>query len=181
MELQHTPLKGCFILKPTIFKDNRGFFYETYNKTTFKKITGLSIDFVQDNQSNSTYGTLRGLHYQKGKMAQAKLVRVIQGKVLDIVVDIRKDSQTYGQHFSIILDDSNKLQLFIQRGFAHGFITLSKNSVFSYKCDNFYDKTSDGGIIYNDATLSLNWHLPKEDFIISKKDKQLPTFNEAIE
>lgn len=181
MELQHTPLKGCFILKPTIFKDNRGFFYETYNKTTFKKITGLSIDFVQDNQSNSTYGTLRGLHYQKGKMAQAKLVRVIQGKVLDIVVDIRKDSQTYGQHFSIVLDDTNKLQLFIQRGFAHGFITLSKNSVFSYKCDNFYDKTSDGGIIYNDATLSLNWHLPKEDFIISKKDKQLPTFNEAIE
>ncbi len=181
MELQHTPLKGCFILKPTIFKDNRGFFYETYNKTTFKKITGLSIDFVQDNQSNSTYGTLRGLHYQKGKMAQAKLVRVIQGKVLDIVVDIRKDSQTYGRHFSIILDDTNKLQLFIQRGFAHGFITLSKNSVFSYKCDNFYDKTSDGGIIYNDATLSLNWHLPKEDFIISKKDKQLPTFNEAIE
>ena len=181
MELQHTPLKGCFILKPTIFKDNRGFFYETYNKTTFKKITGLSIDFVQDNQSNSTYGTLRGLHYQKGKMAQAKLVRVIQGKVLDIVVDIRKDSQTYGQHFSIVLDDSNKLQLFIQRGFAHGFITLSKNSVFSYKCDNFYDKTSDVGIIYNDATLSLNWHLPKEDFIISKKDKQLPTFNEAIE
>jgi len=181
LELQHTPLKGCFILKPTIFKDNRGFFYETYNKTTFKKITGLSIDFVQDNQSNSTYGTLRGLHYQKGKMAQAKLVRVIQGKVLDIVVDIRKDSQTYGQHFSIVLDDSNKLQLFIQRGFAHGFITLSKNSVFSYKCDNFYDKTSDSGIIYNDATLSLNWHLPKEDFIISKKDKQLPTFNEAIE
>jgi len=181
LELQHTPLKGCFILKPDIFKDNRGFFYETYNKTTFKKITGLSIDFVQDNQSNSTYGTLRGLHYQKGKMAQAKLVRVIQGKVLDIVVDIRKDSQTYGQHFSIILDDTNKLQLFIQRGFAHGFITLSKNSVFSYKCDNFYDKTSDGGIIYNDATLSLNWHLPKEDFIISKKDKQLPTFNEAIE
>jgi len=181
LELQHTPLKGCFILKPTIFKDNRGFFYETYNKTTFKKITGLSIDFVQDNESNSTYGTLRGLHYQKGKMAQAKLVRVIQGKVLDIVVDIRKDSQTYGRHFSIILDDTNKLQLFIQRGFAHGFITLSKNSVFSYKCDNFYDKTSDGGIIYNDATLSLNWHLPKEDFIISKKDKQLPTFNEAIE
>lgn len=181
MELQHTPLKGCFILKPTIFKDNRGFFYETYNKTTFKKITGLSIDFVQDNQSNSTYGTLRGLHYQKGKMAQAKLVRVLQGKVLDIVVDIRKDSQTYGQHFSIVLDDTNKLQLFIQRGFAHGFITLSRNSVFSYKCDNFYDKTSDGGIIYNDATLSLNWHLPKEDFIISKKDKQLPTFNEAIE
>jgi len=181
LELQHTPLKGCFILKPDIFKDNRGFFYETYNKTTFKKITGLSIDFVQDNQSNSTYGTLRGLHYQKGKMAQAKLVRVIQGKVLDIVVDIRKDSQTYGQHFSIVLDDTNKLQLFIQRGFAHGFITLSKNSVFSYKCDNFYDKTSDSGIIYNDATLSLNWHLPKEDFIISKKDKQLPTFNEAIE
>lgn len=181
MELQHTLLKGCFILKPDIFKDNRGLFYETYNKTTFKKITGLSIDFVQDNQSNSTYGTLRGLHYQKGKMAQAKLVRVIQGKVLDIVVDIRKDSQTYGQHFSIVLDDTNKLQLFIQRGFAHGFITLSRNSVFSYKCDNFYDKTSDGGIIYNDATLSLNWHLPKEDFIISKKDKQLPTFNEAIE
>ena len=180
MEKQLTPLKDCFILKPSIFRDERGVFCETYNKTTFKRATNLEIDFVQDNQSMSSYGVLRGLHFQYGDMAQAKLVRVIEGKVLDIVVDIRKHSETFGQHFSIILDDENHHQLFVPKGFAHGFITLSPTSVFSYKCDNFYDKASEGGIIYNDATLSLDWHLPKEDFIISEKDLQLPTFKEAI-
>ena len=181
MELQNTPLQGCFILKPSVFNDGRGLFFESYHKNLFKKITGLEIEFVQDNQSNSNYGTLRGLHYQSGSMAQAKLVRVVQGKVLDIVVDIRKDSPSFGQHFSIILDDIDKLQLFVPRGFAHGFITLSKNSIFSYKCDNFYDKASDSGIVYNDATLSINWHLPEEDFIISDKDKELPSFKEVFE
>ncbi len=180
MELHETPLKECFILKPKVFKDARGVFYETYNHKLFKRITGLDLNFVQDNQSVSSKGVLRGLHYQTGKMAQAKLVRVIKGKVLDIVVDIRKDSETFGKSFSVILDDVKHLQLFVPRGFAHGFITLSKQSIFSYKCDNYYDKTSEGGIIYNDATLALDWHLPKEEFIISEKDFELPTFEEAF-
>jgi dTDP-4-dehydrorhamnose 3,5-epimerase len=180
LELQKTPLKDCFILKPSVFKDERGLFYETYNQKVFEKITGLKVDFVQDNQSVSSKGVLRGLHFQSGKMAQAKLVRVVKGKVLDIVVDIRKDSETFGKSFSVILDTVEHLQLFVPRGFAHGFITLSDQSIFSYKCDNFYDKTSEGGIIYNDATLALDWHLPKEDFIISAKDLELPTFGEVI-
>ncbi|HLW31042.1 MAG TPA: dTDP-4-dehydrorhamnose 3,5-epimerase [Aequorivita sp.] len=180
MELQKTPLKDCFILKPKVFRDERGLFYETYNQQQFQKITGLKIDFVQDNQSISTRGVLRGLHYQKGGMAQAKLVRVIKGKILDIVVDLRKNSESFGKSFSVVLDDVENLQLFVPRGFAHGFITLSEQSIFAYKCDNFYDKASEGGIIYNDATLALNWHLPKEEFIISEKDLELPTFEEAM-
>lgn len=176
MEIQHTPLKDCFVLKPRIFKDHRGTFYETYNKKLFKEVSGKDINFVQDNQSTSSRGVLRGLHFQSGKMAQSKLVRVIQGKVLDVVVDIRKESKTFGQHFSIVLDDKEQLQLFVPEGFAHGFITLSERSVFSYKCDNFYDKASEGGILYNDATLAIDWHLPKEDFIISEKDLVLPSF-----
>lgn len=179
MEIQHTPLIDCFVLKPSIFKDHRGTFYETYNKNIFKEVSGKDIDFVQDNQSTSSYGVLRGLHFQTGEMAQTKLVRVIQGKVLDIVIDVRKGSETFGKHFSIILDDKEQLQLFVPKGFAHGFITLSSTSKFVYKCDNFYNKASEGGIIYNDATLRLDWHLPKEDFIISEKDKLLPTFLEA--
>lgn len=179
MKIEQTPLKGCFILQPTVFTDSRGIFYETYNAKNFKKVTGLNVNFVQDNQSRSSYGVLRGLHFQMGEMAQAKLVRVIQGKVLDIVVDLRKDSKTFGKHFSIILDDIEHKQLFVPRGFAHGFITLSESSVFAYKCDNFYDGASEGGIIYNDATLSLDWHLPLEDFIVSEKDLQLPSFKEV--
>ena len=180
MEIQHTLLSDCFVLKPRIFKDHRGTFYETFNKNLFKEVFKKEIDFVQDNQSTSTYGVLRGLHFQSGEMAQSKLVRVIHGKVLDVVVDIRKDSKTFGKHFSIILDDKDQLQLFVPRGFAHGFITLSERSVFSYKCDNFYDKESEGGIIFNDATLAIDWHLPKEDFIISEKDLLLPSFNELF-
>jgi dTDP-4-dehydrorhamnose 3,5-epimerase len=180
VKIEHTDLKDCFILKPDIFRDERGIFFETYHRENFRKVTGWDIDFVQDNQSVSSYGVLRGLHFQKGVMAQAKLVRVIQGKVLDIVVDIRKDSETFGKHFSIVLDAIEHTQLFVPRGFAHGFITLSEHSVFAYKCDNFYDKGSETGIIYNDATLSLDWHLPEEDMIISEKDRQLPGFLETI-
>lgn len=167
-------------MRPKVFRDERGLFYETYNQRVFEKTTGLKIDFVQDNQSVSSKGVLRGLHFQRGEMAQAKLVRVVKGKVLDIVVDIRKDSDTFGKSFSIVLDDVEHLQLFVPRGFAHGFITLSEQSIFSYKCDNFYDKASEGGIIYNDATLALDWHLPKEEFIISAKDLELPGFEELV-
>ncbi|OAB80229.1 dTDP-4-dehydrorhamnose 3,5-epimerase [Cochleicola gelatinilyticus] len=179
MKYLPTPLEGCFLLKPTIFKDERGQFSETFNKKAFEALTGLSTNFVQDNESRSTYGILRGLHFQTGSMAQSKLVRVIQGKVLDIVVDVRIGSPTFGHHFSKVLDASEGLQLFVPRGFAHGFITLSETSIFAYKCDNYYDKASEGGIIYNDATLSLDWHLPKEDIRISEKDKQLPSFEAA--
>lgn len=167
-------------MKPSVFKDERGLFYETYNQKLFEKVTGLKVNFVQDNQSVSAKGVLRGLHYQNGEMAQAKLVRVVKGKVLDIVVDIRKNSETFGKSFSVVLDDVENLQLFVPKGFAHGFITLSEQSIFSYKCDNYYDKASEGGIIYNDATLALDWHLPKEEFIISEKDLQLPSFRDAI-
>lgn len=180
MELQETPLKDCFILKPKVFRDERGLFYETYNQKVFEKVTGLTTDFVQDNQSVSSKGVLRGLHFQTGNMAQAKLVRVVRGKVLDIVVDLRKESKTFGKSFSVVLDDVEHIQLFVPRGFAHGFITLSGQSVFSYKCDNYYDKTSESGIIFNDATLGLDWHLPKEEFIISEKDLELLGFEEAI-
>ncbi len=180
MELIKTPLQDCFLLKPKVFKDSRGLFYETYKQTDFEKITGLETNFVQDNQSISSYGVLRGLHFQSGKMAQAKLVRVVYGKVLDIVVDLRKDSKTFGKSYSVILDDKENLQLFVPRGFAHGFITLSEKSIFSYKCDNIYDNASEGGIIYNDATLQLDWHLPKEDLIISEKDLELPSFEEVV-
>lgn len=181
MKLIKTPLKDCFILKPDIFTDKRGIFYEFYNQKLFEKVTGLTIDFVQDNQSVSSKGVLRGLHYQIGGMAQAKLVRVVKGAVLDIVVDIRKDSETFGESFSIILDAEEHTQLFVPRGFAHGFVTLTEESIFLYKCDNFYDKESERGIRYNDATLNLDWHLPEEELIISDKDLHLPNFVEALE
>ncbi|MDC8005079.1 dTDP-4-dehydrorhamnose 3,5-epimerase [Aureisphaera galaxeae] len=181
MEVTQTPLKDCFVVKPRVFYDDRGFFCETFNQKTFREATGLDVDFVQDNQSVSSKGVLRGLHFQTGEMAQAKLVRVIKGEVMDVVVDLRKDSETFGKYYSIILSEKNHLQLFVPRGFAHGFITLSEKSVFSYKCDNFYHKESEGGIIYNDATLCIDWHLAKEDLLVSEKDLQLPTFEEAIQ
>ena len=145
----------------------------------FKKVTGLDVNFVQDNQSTSRLGVIRGLHYQAGTMAQAKLVRVLEGHVLDIVVDIRSNSETFGRHFSIILDDVKQQQLFVPRGFAHVFVTLSPKSTFAYKCDNLYDKSSERGIIYSDATLQLDWNLPNDKFIISEKDLKLPSFLEA--
>lgn len=179
MKLTQTPLKDCFILEPSVFEDERGIFIETFNEQTFNKITGMSLAFVQDNQSMSTKGVLRGLHYQKGAFAQAKLVRAARGRVLDIVVDIRKDSPTFGQQFSIILDDVAHKQLFVPRGFAHGFITLSETSIFAYKCDNLYNKEAEGGIVFNDATLQLDWHLPHEQLIVSAKDQELPNFEKA--
>ena len=180
VKIEQTPLKDSFILTPTIFNDERGSFHETFNDILFKKVSGQKVNFVQDNQSTSSFGVLRGMHYQVGKMAQAKLVRAIEGRILDVVVDMRKESETFGKHFSVILDDISKKQLFVPRGFAHGFITLSPTSKFAYKCDNFYDKASERGIIYNDATLQLDWHLPNDKLIISDKDLKLPSFLEAI-
>jgi dTDP-4-dehydrorhamnose 3,5-epimerase len=174
-----THLSGCFVIEPKVFKDDRGYFMESFNESTFEKGVGQKIHFVQDNQSFSSKGVLRGLHYQTGESAQAKLVRVLQGEVLDIIVDIRPDSSTYGQSFSILLSVENQKQLFIPRGFAHGFLVTSETAVFFYKCDNFYNAASEGGIIYNDPTLNIDWKFPEDKLIISEKDKVLPTFDKA--
>lgn len=176
MLIEQTNLEGCFIITPQVFEDERGVFLETFNKQLFEKQTGLSIDFVQDNQSVSRKGVLRGLHFQIGDHAQAKLVRVLRGKVLDVCVDVRKDSLTFGEHFSIHLDSDDNKQLFIPKGLAHGFLSLEDNTIFNYKCDNYYNKTSETGIVFNDKTLAINWNYPEEDLILSKKDKILPTF-----
>lgn len=178
MKVEPTALKDCYIIKPTIFEDSRGYFFESFNKKRFLELTGLDINFVQDNQSKSDRGVIRGLHYQKGIHAQAKLVRVIRGSVLDVAIDIRKYSPTFGQHFSIILSENNRLQLFIPRGFAHGFAVLENDTIFTYKCDNYYNKRSESGVIYNDPDLKIDWLLNHEDIILSKKDQFLPSFCE---
>lgn len=180
MIVEETKLKGCFLIEPKVFSDNRGYFYESFNLGKFNNALGLKVNFVQDNESFSIKGTLRGLHYQIGEHAQAKLVRVIQGKVLDVAVDLRDGSDTFGENISLELSDRNKKQLFIPRGFAHGFVVLSKTAVFSYKCDNYYNNAYEGGIIYNDPTLNINWRLPQSRLIISEKDVVLPKLEKAI-
>ncbi|WP_299132624.1 dTDP-4-dehydrorhamnose 3,5-epimerase [uncultured Tenacibaculum sp.] len=174
MNIVQTPLEGCFVIEPMLFEDNRGYFFESFNEEKFKKGIGIDLNFVQDNEAFSNKGIVRGLHFQKGKFAQAKLVRVITGKVLDVAVDLRKKSQTYGQHFSIVLSGENKKQLFVPRGFAHGYSVLENNTVFAYKCDNYYNKESEGGIIYNDKTLNIDWNLLDTEIKLSDKDMQLP-------
>ena len=178
MKVEQTILKDCCIITDTVFGDNRGHFFESYHHQKFNQLTGLNVTFVQDNQSSSTKGVLRGIHFQNGEHAQAKLVRVIKGEVLDVAVDLRPDSPTYGQHVSIVLSDTNYKQLFVPRGFGHAFIVLSDEATFFYKCDNFYHKASEGGIIYNDADLAINWQLPSEQVLLSDKDLLLPTFKE---
>lgn len=179
MIVTQTGLPGCFIVEPAVYHDERGCFFESYNKQKFKDATGLDIDFVQDNQSFSTKGVLRGLHYQIGEAAQAKLVRVGVGSVLDVAVDIRKDSATFGKYISVELSAENKKQLFIPRGFAHGFAVLSDTAEFLYKCDNFYSKEHECGIIFNDPALNIDWRFPQEDLLVSVKDQELPDFNNA--
>ena len=178
MEIISTPLQDLYILKPTVFEDNRGFFFESFNNQKLVD-AGLNYNFVQDNHSKSTYGVLRGLHYQQNPFAQAKLVRVLQGKVLDVVVDIRRNSPTFQQSFTLELSAENKLQLLIPRGFAHGFVVLSETCEFFYKCDNYYNKASEGGIAYNDPTLNIDWQVPAQDIILSEKDMQNPTLENA--
>ena len=176
MTITQTHLLGCFMIEPKVFEDERGYFFESFNQQNFNNEVGTEVRFVQDNESKSSRGVLRGLHYQIGEYAQAKLVRVIEGRVLDVVIDIRKDSKTFGQQFSVELSETNKKQLYIPKGFAHGFIVLSDTAIFSYKCDNYYNKASEGGIIYNDRTLNVDWQLSETEFIISEKDLELPTF-----
>ena len=176
MKLIETPLKDCYIIEPTLFEDERGYFYEKFNEKKFEDLTGLNGHFVQDNISKSSYGVLRGLHLQKGEHAQAKLVSCLEGKVFDVAVDLRQDSPTFGKWFGIELTPENKLQLYVPRGFGHGFSVLSETAVFAYKCDNFYHKESEGSVIWNDPDLNINWKLPVDDVILSDKDKNLPTF-----
>lgn len=180
MKAIETKLKGCYIIEPDVFEDKRGYFFESFNQDNFNKLIGNNINFVQDNESFSKRGVLRGLHYQTGKHAQSKLVRVVKGKVLDVALDIRENSQTFGKHVAVELSDENKKQLFIPRGFAHGFVVLSDTAIFSYKCDNFYNREAEFGIKYNDSFLNINWKLNNSQIIISNKDLVLPQFKCAV-
>ena len=179
MQFIETKLQGCFIIEPKIINDDRGYFMESFNQKTFQNGIQSEVVFVQDNQSFSTKGVLRGLHYQVEDHAQAKLVRVLQGTVLDVAVDLRPGSLTYGQYEAVELSGENQRQFFVPRGFAHGFLVLSETATFFYKCDNFYNKESEGGLIYNDATVNIDWQFPTENLLISDKDKVLPNLQNA--
>ena len=173
-----TALDGVFIIEPKIFGDNRGYFFESFRQDEFEKNISKTT-FVQDNESKSSYGVLRGLHYQKPPYTQSKLIRVVKGTVLDVAVDIRKYSPTFGKHICVELSDDNHRQLFIPRGFAHGFVVLSPEAVFQYKCDNYYAPQSEGAIIWNDPDLAIDWKIPEKDIILSEKDKKHSLFKDA--
>ena len=179
MVFTETNLKDCYLIEPRIFTDERGYFMESFNERTFQNQTGIAVHFVQDNQSKSSKGVLRGLHYQTGVYSQAKLVRVLEGEVYDVVVDIRPDSATYGKQYGVILSAENQKQLFVPKGFAHGFLVLSETATFFYKCDEFYNKESEAGIIFNDPSLNIDWQFPASKLIISEKDKVQPLFKNA--
>lgn len=178
MEIFNSKLRGAFLIKPSIYKDDRGYFFESYNREKFKILTGQDPIFIQDNESKSKKGSLRGLHFQKPPFSQAKLVRVILGKVQDVIVDLRSSSSTYGQYQSFILSDENKHQLYIPRGFAHAFLTLSEYAIFNYKIDNVYQPESDSGIIWNDPELGIKWEVEDDNLILSKKDSSLQSFKD---
>ncbi len=179
MPFIETGFHGLKIFEPRVYIDSRGYFFECFNQKTFTE-AGIETAFVQDNESKSQRGVLRGLHYQLNPMAQAKLVRVVEGEVLDVVVDIRKSSPTFGQSYSVLLTAENKKQLFIPRGFAHGFAVLSNQCIFQYKCDNYYSKDSEGGIMYNDSELNIDWQLKAHEIVVSEKDNALPSFKNCV-
>lgn len=181
MRVEATQLKDCYIIHDTVFPDARGYFFESYNRKKFQELTGFDVDFVQDNQSSSAKGVLRGLHFQKGDFAQAKLVRVLSGSVLDVAVDIRPGSPTFAKHVAVELSSENGKQLFVPRGFAHGFVVLSEHAVFFYKCDNYYHKASEGGIAFDDPQLNIDWQLPADQLVLSEKDKQNPVLENYLQ
>jgi len=180
MPFSTTHIADLLVFEPRVFHDDRGYFYESYNRHTWEE-AGVHLDFVQDNQARSTRGVLRGLHYQVGEMAQAKLVRVTEGEVLDVAVDLRSDSATYGQWYSIRLSAENKRQLLVPRGFAHGYVVLSDTAEFQYKCDNYYSKAHEGGIRYDDPVLSIDWEFDLSQVLVSEKDQVLARFGEHRE
>lgn len=172
-------IKGVWVIEPKVFEDSRGYFMEAFKQNEFEDFVG-KVDFVQDNESKSSYGVLRGLHYQKGEFSQAKLVRVIKGKVLDVAIDIRKSSPTFGKHVAVLLSEDNKKQLFIPRGFAHGFVVLSEEAIFTYKVDNVYAPQADAGIMYNDPTIGIEWPIKESEMLLSEKDKKHPYLKDAV-
>ena len=178
MEVKKTKINGVFLIKPQVFKDNRGHFFESFNSKKFNESTGLDVQFVQDNQSLSSKNVLRGLHFQHPPFAQAKLVSVIKGEVLDVVVDIRKESDTYGEYIAENLNEENHHQLFIPEGMAHGFLTLKDDTIFSYKCSNYYDKGSEDGIIWNDSNLKIDWKIKNP--LVSEKDQLAQKFTSFV-
>lgn len=179
MNFTETKIKGLFIIEPKLWRDDRGYFYESYNKKAFEQ-AGIIADFVQDNQSLSQKGALRGLHAQKDPSAQGKLVRVIKGSVLDVAVDIRMGSATYGEHVALELSEENHKMFWVPPGFLHGFVTLEDNTIFTYKVTNIYDKPSEIGVIWNDHDLNINWGIDPSEVILSEKDKELPGFKDFI-
>lgn len=179
MEITRTKLDGVVILQPKVFGDDRGYFVETFNQEAFEKFIGYKVDFVQDNESKSSLGVLRGLHYQLPPFSQSKLVRVIEGSVLDVAVDVRKGSPTFGQYVAVELSGENKKQLFVPRGFAHGFLVTSETAIFAYKVDNYYAPEYDRGIIYNDMSININWCTASSSVLLSDKDSHLPKFEDA--
>lgn len=180
MKFTETHLKGCYIIEPRVFQDTRGYFFESFNQKVFNEGVGEEVNFVQDNQSFSSKGVLRGFHYQRNEFAQAKLVRVLSGAVLDVVIDIRPESPTFGQHLAVELTEENQLQLYIPRGFAHGFLVRSNTASFFYKCDNFYNKESEAGILYSDPKLNIDWNFNEGPFLVSEKDEILPLLANAL-
>lgn len=178
MNVISTDINGVVIIEPLIFKDNRGYFFESFSEKEFNDKV-RPVNFVQDNESRSSYGVIRGLHFQKGEFAQSKLVRVVEGAVLDVAVDIRQGSPTFGKHIAVELSGENHLQLFIPRGFAHGFSVLSETVLFQYKCDNFYNPLSEGAVIWNDEDLDINWRIPDDKIILSPKDTLHPKLKEC--
>ena len=171
MEVKKTAIEGVFVIEPTVFGDERGYFFESFNEREFFEKTGIDVKFVQDNESKSRYGVLRGLHFQKAPYEQAKLVRVVKGRVLDVAVDIRKGSPTFGRYTAVELTGDNHRQCFIPRGFAHGFCVLSEEAVFQYKCDEYYHPEAEDAIAWDDADIAIEWPIPVDDIILSEKDK----------
>ncbi|MCF0207630.1 MAG: dTDP-4-dehydrorhamnose 3,5-epimerase [Bacteroidales bacterium] len=178
MNIIDTPIKDLKIIEPTLFGDSRGYFFEAWNKAAFDA-AGIDFTPLQQNESSSSYGVVRGLHYQLAPYAQAKLVRCVEGEVMDVAVDLRRNSPTFGQHFSVVLSAENKRQFFIPRGFAHGFSVLSEKAIFSYMCDNLYNKSAERGIIFNDKTFNIDWKVPTDKMILSEKDLVHPQFANA--
>lgn len=180
MKIRETHIQGLIVIEPEVYGDSRGYFFESFNAAEFAKQTGIDTQFVQDNESRSSYGVVRGLHMQLPPHAQAKLVRVVEGRVLDVAVDLRKDSPTFGRYFAIELTGENHLQVYIPRGFAHGFSVLSETAVFQYKCDGYYAPEAETAIAWNDPELGIDWKLPLEDVVLSDKDRNHPTLKDFI-
>lgn len=178
MKIRETGIDGLIVIEPDVYGDSRGYFMESFSDRKFRELTGIEVTFVQDNESKSSYGVVRGLHFQRAPYAQSKLVRVVSGRVLDVAVDLRQGSETFGKHFSIELSGDNHLQMFIPKGFAHGFAVLSEEAVFQYKCDEYYAPESEGSIAWNDPDLAIDWHISQDDVRVSDKDRRSPGFND---